>query len=175
MALALIFIFLILAAQFESFVDPTIILFTVPLSIIGALLALQLTGNTLNVYSQIGLITLVGLISKNGILITEFANQLQESGKSKADAILEAANLRLRPILMTALSMIFGVVPLAIATGAGAESRHQIGWVIIGGLLIGTVFSIYVVPVAYAFIARDRQRRPSPDYTTIEAESVARK
>ena len=168
-ALALAFIFLVLAAQFESFVDPTIVMLTVPLSIVGALLALQFTGNSLNVYSQIGLITLVGLISKNGILITEFANQLQDAGKEKMDALIEASTLRLRPILMTAFSMILGTMPLALAAGAGAESRHQIGWVVVGGLLIGTVFSIFVVPTAYSFLARDRQQRPAPDYAAIEA------
>ncbi len=167
--LALVFIFLVLAAQFESFVDPAIILLTVPLSAIGALLALQATGNTLNIYSQIGVITLVGLVSKNGILITEFANQLQEAGRSKADAIAEASAQRLRPILMTALSLILGTLPLALATGAGAESRQQIGWVIVGGLLIGTFFSIYIVPVAYTFIGRDRQKKPTPDYKAIVA------
>ena len=169
-ALALVFIFLVLAAQFESFIDPTIIMLTVPLSIIGALLALQVTGNSLNVYSQIGLVTLVGLISKNGILITEFANQLQEDGKAKLEAIVEASILRLRPILMTAFSMILGTLPLAFASGAGAESRHQIGWVVVGGLTLGTLFSIYVVPTAYSFIARDRQKRPSTDYRPFEAE-----
>ena len=168
-ALALVFIFLVLAAQFESFVDPTIILLTVPLSVIGALIALQVTGNSLNIYSQIGLISLVGLISKNGILITEFANQLQEAGRPKNEAIIEASNLRLRPILMTAFSMILGTMPLAMATGAGAESRHQIGWVVVGGLLVGTLFSIYVVPTVYSFLARDRQKRPSLDYDKLGA------
>ena len=170
--LALMFIFLVLAAQFESFIDPTIIMLTVPLSVIGALLALQLTGNTLNIYSQIGLITLVGLITKNGILITEFANQLQDAGKAKFEALVESSRLRLRPILMTAFSMIFGTLPLALASGAGAESRHQIGWVIVGGLLLGTFFSVYIVPVAYSFIARDRQKRPNLDYDAIEQGRV---
>ena len=168
--LALAFIYLALAAQFESFLDPAIIMFTVPLSMIGALLALQFTGNSLNVYSQIGLVTLVGLITKNGILITEFANQLQEAGRAKAEAIFEASVQRLRPILMTAFSMVLGTLPLAVATGAGAESRHQIGWVIVGGLLLGTFFSLYVVPVAYAFVARNRQSRPSLDYNAIEGQ-----
>ena len=107
---------------------------TVPLSITGALIALHLTGGTLNVYSQIGLITLVGLITKHGILIVEFANQLQEQGRSKLEAVIEAAGLRLRPILMTTGAMVLGAVPLALATGAGAESRSQIGWVIVGGI-----------------------------------------
>jgi multidrug efflux pump len=167
-ALALAFIYLVLAAQFESFIDPTIIMLTVPLSMLGALLALQATGNSLNVYSQIGLVTLVGLITKNGILITEFANQLQDAGRAKAEAIVEASVQRLRPILMTAFSMIFGTLPLALATGAGAESRQQIGWVIVGGLSLGTVFSIYIVPVAYSYIARDRRKRPDIDYQALE-------
>lgn len=171
--LALLFIFLILAAQFESFIDPAIIMLTVPLSALGALLALQATGNSLNIYSQIGMITLVGLITKNGILITEFANQLQDAGKAKAEAIVEASTLRLRPILMTALSMVLGTMPLALASGAGAESRHQIGWVIVGGLLLGTAFSVYIVPVVYSFIARDRQRRPNVDYDAIEGSHAA--
>lgn len=152
-ALALIFIYLVLAAQFESFVDPFVIMLTVPLSMTGALAALLMTGGTLNVYSQIGLVTLVGLITKHGILIVEFANQLQEQGRSIRDAVIEAAVLRLRPILMTTGAMVLGAVPLAIATGAGAESRQQIGWVIVGGLLVGTVLTLFVVPVAYTLLA----------------------
>jgi multidrug efflux pump len=154
--LALGFIYLVLSAQFESFVDPFVIMLTVPLSITGALLALHLTGGTLNVYSQIGLITLVGLITKHGILIVEFANQLQEQGRSKMDAVIEAAGLRLRPILMTTGAMVLGAVPLALATGAGAESRSQIGWVIVGGISFGTLFTLFVVPTAYSLLARTR-------------------
>ena len=107
-------------------------------------------------------------MKKHFCRITEFANQLQEAGRTKADAIVEASVQRLRPILMTALSMIVGTVPLALASGAGAESRHQIGWVIVGGLLVGTFFSVFIVPVAYAFIGRDRQRRPTIDYNALE-------
>ncbi len=154
--LALAFIYLVLAAQFESFVDPLIIMLTVPLSITGALIALHLTGNTLNVYSQIGLITLVGLITKHGILIVEFSNQLQEQGRSKFEAVIEAAGLRLRPILMTTGAMVLGAVPLAFASGAGAESRTQIGWVIVGGISFGTLFTLFVVPTAYTLLARAR-------------------
>jgi len=154
--LALAFIYLVLAAQFESFVDPLIIMLTVPLSMAGALLALKLTGGTLNVYSQIGLVTLVGLITKHGILIVEFSNQLQEQGKDKRTAVIEAAVLRLRPILMTTGAMVLGSLPLAVASGAGAESRQQIGWVIVGGLLMGTVFTLFVVPTAYMILARKR-------------------
>ena len=153
---ALVFIYLVLAAQFESFRDPLMIMLTVPLAVTGALLSLNLTGGTLNVYSQIGMVMLVGLITKNGILIVEFANQLQAQGKTTYDAVVEAAVLRLRPILMTSLTMILGAVPLALATGAGAESRQQIGWVIVGGLAIGTLFTVYVIPVAYTLLARRR-------------------
>src|SRR5205085_7947017 len=131
--LALLFIFLVLSAQFESFVDPFVIMLSVPLSMIGALLALKWSGGSLNVYSQIGLITLVGLITKHGILIVEFSNQLREQGRSTRDAVVEAASLRLRPILMTTGAMVLGALPLALASGAGAESRQQIGWVIVGG------------------------------------------
>jgi multidrug efflux pump len=152
--LALLFIFLVLSAQFESFVDPFVILLAVPLSMVGALIALRLTGGTLNVYSQIGLITLVGLITKHGILIVEFSNQLRHQGRSTMDAVVEAATLRLRPILMTTGAMVLGAVPLAIATGAGAESRQQIGWVIVGGMSLGTLLTIFVVPTVYSLFAR---------------------
>jgi multidrug efflux pump len=152
--LALIFIYLVLSAQFESFVSPFVIMLTVPLAVTGALLALFLTGGTLNVYSQIGLVMLVGLITKNGILIVEFANQLRLTGLGRRAAVLEAATLRLRPILMTTLATILGAIPLALAVGAGAESRQQIGWVIVGGLLLGTLLTLSVVPVAYTLLAR---------------------
>ena len=154
--LALLFIFLVLAAQFESFVDPFIILLAVPLSMVGALGALQLSGGTLNVYSQIGLITLVGLITKHGILIVEFSNQLRQDGRSVRAAVTEAASLRLRPILMTTGAMVLGALPLALATGAGAESRQQIGWVIVGGMSLGTLLTIFVVPTVYTWFARQR-------------------
>ena len=155
--LALAFIYLVLAAQFESFRDPFIIMLTVPLSMAGALLALWLANGTLNVYSQIGLVTLVGLITKHGILIVEFANQLQEKGMSIKEAVIESAFLRLRPILMTTGAMVLGAVPLALATGAGAESRQQIGWVIVGGLLLGTFFTLFVVPTVYSLLAAKKE------------------
>jgi multidrug efflux pump len=155
--LALIIIYLVLAAQFESFISPFIILLTVPLAATGALLALKLTGATLNVYSQIGLVMLVGLITKHGILIVEFANQLRERGQHKVEAVIEAASLRLRPILMTTAAMVLGAVPLALAHGAGAESRSPIGWVIVGGLLLGTLLTLFVIPVAYTLLTRDRK------------------
>jgi multidrug efflux pump len=150
--MALAFIYLVLAAQFESFRDPLIILLTVPLSMAGALGALYLAGGSLNVYSQIGLVTLVGLITKHGILIVEFANQLEAAGKARRDAIIEAASLRLRPILMTTGAMVLGAVPLALAHGAGAESRQQIGWVIVGGLSLGTFLTLFVIPVVLSMI-----------------------
>jgi multidrug efflux pump len=128
----------------------------VPLSITGALAALFLTGGTLNVYSQIGLVTLVGLITKHGILIVEFANQLRETGKALTEAVVEAAVLRLRPILMTTGAMVLGALPLAYAHGAGAESRQQIGWVIVGGLLLGTFFTLFVVPTVYLLSRREK-------------------
>ncbi|HYF58126.1 MAG TPA: efflux RND transporter permease subunit [Burkholderiaceae bacterium] len=156
-ALALGFIYLVLAAQFESFVDPFIIMLTVPLAMTGALALLQWSGGTLNVYSQIGLITLVGLITKHGILIVEFANQLREEGRDMRQAVVEAAALRLRPILMTTGAMVLGAVPLALATGAGAESRMQIGMVIVGGMSLGTVLTLFVVPTFYTLLGRRRR------------------
>lgn len=152
--LALGFIYLVLAAQFESFRDPVIIMLTVPLSMTGALAALYFTGGSLNVYSQIGLVTLVGLITKHGILIVEFANQQQEAGLDRRASVIEAAVLRLRPILMTTGAMVLGAVPLALASGAGAESRSQIGWVIVGGMTLGTLLTLFVVPVVYSLIGR---------------------
>jgi multidrug efflux pump len=154
--LALVFIFLVLAAQFESFFDPLIILLSVPLSMAGALLALKLFGGTLNIYSQVGLVTLIGLITKHGILIVEFANHLLREGRELGEAVLEAAVQRLRPILMTTGAMVLGSLPLAIASGAGAESRQQIGMVIVGGLLVGTFFTLFVVPTLYTLLRRWR-------------------
>jgi multidrug efflux pump len=150
--LALAFIYLVLAAQFESFVSPFVIMLTVPLAMTGALAALKLTGGTLNVYSQIGLVMLIGLITKHGILIVEFANQLRGRGVQASEAVLEAATLRLRPILMTTGAMVLGALPLALATGAGSEARQPIGWVIVGGLLVGTLFTLFVIPTAYLLL-----------------------
>ena len=152
--LALLFIFLVLAAQFESFIDPFVIMLSVPMSMIGALLALQWAGGSLNVYSQIGLITLVGLITKHGILIVEFTNQLRGTGLSMVEALIKASTQRLRPILMTTGAMVLGALPLALSTGAGAESRIQIGWVIVGGMSLGTLLTIFVVPTMYSLFAR---------------------
>jgi multidrug efflux pump len=153
-ALALLIVFLVLAAQFESFVHPLIIMLTVPLAVSGALLSLWLTGNSLNVYSQIGIILLIGLMAKNGILIVEFANQLRDEGRGVRDAVIEASALRLRPIVMTVVSTILGAVPLVLASGAGAESRSAIGFVVIGGLGIASVLTLFVTPVLYDLLAR---------------------
>ncbi len=161
--LALVFIFLVLSAQFESFVDPFVILLSVPLSMAGALLALKWSGGTLNVFSQIGLITLVGLITKHGILIVEFANQLREQGMQTLAAVQQSAAQRLRPIMMTTGAMVLGAVPLAVATGAGAESRHQIGWVIVGGMSLGTLLTVFVVPTMYTLLARKHAPGPNKE------------
>jgi multidrug efflux pump len=162
-SLALIFIYLVLAAQFESFRSPLIIMFSVPTAMLGALLALWITGGSINVYSQIGLITLVGLITKHGILIVEFANQLQASGSSKLEAVIESAKLRLRPILMTTAAMVLGAIPLALATGAGAESREQIGWTIVGGMTLGTALTIIIVPACYLLLSGKVKELVKPD------------
>ncbi|MES2998299.1 MAG: efflux RND transporter permease subunit [Pseudomonadota bacterium] len=154
---AIIFIFLVLAAQFESFLAPFIILLTVPLSLTGALLALRLTGGSLNIYTQIGLVTLIGLITKHGILIVEFAKQLQKKQKLLTkEAIIEAASLRLRPILMTTATMLLAAVPLAFANGVGAHARSQLGWVIFGGMAIGTFFTLFILPVMYSVVYSKR-------------------
>ena len=161
--LALAFIYLVLSAQFESFRDPIMIMLSVPLSMTGALGALYLSGGTLNVYSQIGLVTLIGLITKHGILIVDFANRLQDEGRTRLDAIVEGASLRLRPILMTTAAMVLGAVPLVLATGAGAESRMQIGWVIAGGMTLGTLLTLFVVPCAYSIAGRHNAARPTEE------------
>ena len=160
--LALAFIYLVLSAQFESFRDPIMIMLSVPLSLTGALAALWWSGGTLNVYSQIGLVTLIGLITKHGILIVEFGNRLQEGGLDRRKAVVEAAVLRLRPILMTTAAMVLGAVPLVLATGAGAESRMQIGWVIVGGMSVGTLLTLFVVPCVYAIMGRRHVSAAAP-------------
>ena len=162
--LALAIIFLVLAAQFESFRDPLVILVTVPLSICGALLPIFLGVSTLNIYTQVGLVTLIGLISKHGILIVEFANQLQrEKGLSVREAVEEAASIRLRPVLMTTAAMVFGMVPLILASGAGAESRFDIGIVIAAGMTVGTLFTLFVLPCVYSLLARPHRSEPAPE------------
>jgi multidrug efflux pump len=179
--LALLIVFLVLAAQFESFVHPIIIMLSVPLAITGALATLYFTGITLNVYSQIGLVMLIGLVAKNAILIVEFANQLREEGKSIRDAVKESAAARLRPILMTTIATVFGAMPLALATGAGAESRSSIGWVIVGGVTFSTVLSLFVVPTLYSLLARftkpsshisDKLRKLEDKYKKIKIQTA---
>jgi multidrug efflux pump len=155
--LSMILIFLVLAAQFESFRDPFIILLgSVPLALAGALLPGFLGFTTINIYSQVGLITLVGLVSKNGILIVEFANKLQESGMDKLRAVIEAAGTRLRPILMTSVATVMGHFPLVLARGPGAGARNSIGYVLVTGMIVGTLFTLFVVPSIYMLIAKDR-------------------
>ena len=164
--LAIIFIFLVLAAQYESFVDPLIIMVSVPLSLVGGLLTLLIAGGsfkmingmptfdtgTLTIFAKIGLVTLIGLITKHGILIVEFANHLAHEGQSRIEAVQNAARIRLRPILMTTFAMVLGAIPLALATGPGSESRRQIGWVIVGGMSVGTLFTLYVLPAVYVYL-----------------------
>lgn len=159
-ALALILIYLVLAAQFESFIDPFIILFTVPLAITGAFGSLWLFGQTLNIFSQIGIIMLIGLVTKNGILIVEFANQRQQQGLGVMEAITEAAAARFRPILMTGLSTILGIAPIALAIGAGSESRVSMGIAVIGGLIFAGILTLYVIPAIYSFFSK--VYKPSP-------------
>ncbi len=155
--LALAFIYLVLAAQFESFMDPFIILLAVPFSVIGALLALKLINGSINVYTIVGLVTLIGLVAKHGILITQFANEQRAAGVAMRQALLQAATIRLRPILMTTAAMIFGALPLIFSFGASAVSRQQIGAVIISGLFFGTFFSLILVPVTYTYMDKLRQ------------------
>ena len=154
LVLSFIFIYLVLAAQFRSFIDPFIVILAVPLSIVGGLFALKVTGGTLSLYSNIGIVTLVGLISKHGILITQFINDLRHDGIEMSQAIIDGAATRLRPILMTTAAMVFGTLPLALSTGPGSVGRHEIGWVIVGGLCFGTFFSLFVVPMAYSYLGR---------------------
>ncbi|WP_372987287.1 efflux RND transporter permease subunit [Marinobacter sp.] len=168
--LAFVIVFLVLAAQFESWIHPLIIMLTVPLAVTGALLALFWSGISLNIYSQIGIIMLLGLMAKNGILIVEFANQLRDKGYEVRDAILEGAVLRFRPVLMTTISTVFGAVPLVIATGAGAESRAAIGMVILGGLLFATTLTLFLIPVLYNLLARFAK---STNAVEVELERLA--
>jgi len=152
--LALVFIYLVLSAQFESFIHPFTILLSVPLAVFGALLTLFIFGETLNIYSQIGLIMLIGLVTKNSILIVEFSNQLRERGESLIEAVVQAATIRLRPILMTSFATIFGILPIAIGLGAGGESRRPLGLVVVGGVLFSTFLTLIIVPVVYTLLSR---------------------
>jgi HAE1 family hydrophobic/amphiphilic exporter-1 len=176
---ALVIIFLVLAAQFESLVRGLIIMSTVPLGLACAVFAMLLTGNTLNIYSQIGLVLLVGIMAKNGILIVEFANQLRDRGEDLRSAIENAANIRLRPVMMTMIATIVGAVPLVLASGAGAEARIALGGVLVGGLGLATVVTLYLTPVAYLVIARftkphvDEERRLHRELEQAEALQLA--
>lgn len=157
--LALVLIFLVLAAQFESFIDPLIIMFTVPLAIAGAVLSLWAFGHTLNIFSQIGMIMLIGLVTKNGILIVEFANQIREKGIDRSEAVVMAASQRLRPILMTSLAMALGALPLALSLGAAATSRIPLGVVIVGGICFSLLLTLFVIPAMYSYLSRKRQKK----------------
>jgi multidrug efflux pump len=160
---ALILIYLVLAAQFRSFRDPLIVLLgSVPLAISGALVFSFLDLTTINIYSQVGLITLVGLIAKNGILIVEFANTLQERGLAKMEALREASLTRLRPVLMTSAATVFGHMPLVFVTGPGSEARNSIGIVLVSGMIVGTMFTMFIVPVFYSLIAADHSPALAP-------------
>lgn len=169
--LALALIFLVLAAQFESFIDPLVIMFTVPLAIAGAVFSLWLFDQTLNIFSQIGMIMLIGLVTKNGILIVEFANQKQLTGMNKREAVTEAAKARLRPILMTSLAMSLGALPIALSLGAAATSRIPLGIVIVGGILFSLVLTLYVIPAMYTFLSR-KKKKSEFDMVEEEAQEV---
>jgi multidrug efflux pump len=158
--LALILIFLVLAAQFESFKDPLIVMMTVPLAVTGALIFLWYFDVTMNIFSEIGIIMLIGLVTKNGILIVEFANQRKRAGLSKLDAIKQAAASRFRPILMTSLATILGIMPLALGLGTGAQSRVSMGIAVVGGMLFSTLLTLFVVPAMYSFISSESKISP---------------
>jgi multidrug efflux pump len=168
---ALLLIYLVLAAQFESFMDPFIVMLTVPLAISGAFLSLWLFNQTLNIFSEIGIITLVGLVTKNGILIVEFANQRMEQGVAKYEAVIESATARLRPILMTSLAVVLGSVPIAFALGAGAKSRVSLGIVIMGGMLFSLVLTLYIIPMMYLLLAAKTRKDHDHDPEDMAAEA----
>ncbi|MGL5729713.1 MAG: efflux RND transporter permease subunit, partial [Bacteroidales bacterium] len=157
--LALMLIYLVLAAQFESFKDPMVIMVTVPLAIAGALMFMSYSDTTMNIFSQIGIIMLIGLVAKNGILIVEFANQRQEEGLNKAEAIHTAAIQRLRPILMTSASTLLGLLPLVYASGEGANGRISMGVAVVGGMLVSTFLTLYIVPAIYSYVSTNRHSK----------------
>jgi multidrug efflux pump len=171
-ALALLIVFLVLAAQFESFRHPLVILVTVPLALTGALLGLWVSGGTLNVFSQIGAVLLIGLAAKNGVLIVEFANQLRDRGEEFERALIDASCIRLRPILMTSASTTFGALPLMLGGGAGAETRQPIGIVVVSGVVVSAALTLVVVPALYTVLARST---PSPQHVSRLIERLARK
>jgi multidrug efflux pump len=157
-AFAIILIYLVLSAQFESFRDPFIIMFTVPLALAGALISLWYFHETLNIFSQIGIIMLIGLVTKNGILIVEFANQRKAAGMEIKESIIGAAKARFRPILMTSLSTVLGILPIALALGAGSESRVSMGIAVIGGLVFATILTLFVIPAMYIYLTGSKAR-----------------
>jgi multidrug efflux pump subunit AcrB len=169
--LALALIFLILAAQFESFVDPFIIMFTVPLAIAGGLLTLWLFDQTINIFSQIGMIMLIGLVTKNGILIVEFANQQRLEGMNKVEAVLFASQSRLRPILMTSLAMSLGALPLALSLGASSTSRMPLGLVIVGGIMFSLVLTLFVIPAMYSFLSSSKKKSKLDETVTVKVDA----
>jgi len=154
LVLAFGLIYLVLAAQFESFIDPIIIIITVPLAFAGAFITLAIFGQTLNIFSEIGMVMLIGLVTKNGILIVEFANQKQEEGMPKHEAVIEASKMRLRPILMTSLAMALGSLPLALSLGAASTSRIPLGLVIVGGVIFSLILTLFVIPAIYSYLSR---------------------
>jgi multidrug efflux pump len=161
-ALALIFVFMVLAAQFESLLHPFTVLLAVPLAVTGALGALWIAGSTLNVYSQVGMILLIGLVSKNSILLVTYANDLRAKGMEAVEAMREAGRIRLRPILMTSVAAIFGALPIALGLGAGAASRRPLGYAIIGGLVVSTLLTLFLVPAVFVVFERMRRKKPMP-------------
>ncbi|HQW66013.1 MAG TPA: efflux RND transporter permease subunit, partial [Gemmatimonadales bacterium] len=171
--LAILVVFMVLASQFESMVHPFTVLMAVPLAVVGAIFTLKLAGATINLYSQIGMILLVGLVTKNSILLVDYANQLRAKGLEVFDAMLEAGRVRLRPILMTSVATIMGAVPIAIGSGAGATSRRPLGYAIVGGIAFSTLLTLFVVPVVWMglerVLARRRAPEASPALTPVEA------
>jgi len=168
-AFALLVVLLVLAAQFESWLSAVIIMFTVPFGLAAAVFAIALTGGSINIYSQIGLVMLVGIMSKNGILIVEFANQLREQGYRVRDAIREACRIRLRPVVMTMIATVVGGIPLVVMGGPGAEARQALGWIVVGGLGLATIFTLFVTPVAFLLLARFSKTR-SAEAERLETE-----
>jgi multidrug efflux pump len=172
--LALLLVYLILAAQFESFIDPFVIMLTVPMALAGSLFSLWYFNQSLNIFSQIGIIMLIGLVTKNGILIVEFANQLREQGRNKRDAVIEAATSRLRPILMTSFATMLGALPIALALGAGSKSRISMGIVIIGGLMFSLMLTLYIIPAMYLYLSRSQHHiETEEEIMTKKADVVA--
>jgi multidrug efflux pump len=169
--LALLLVYLILAAQFESFVDPFIIMLTVPLAVAGALFSLWLFDQTLNIFSQIGIIMLIGLVTKNGILIVEFANKLRKNGMETAEAALQAATMRMRPIIMTTLATVFGAMPIALALGSAGQSRMSMGIVVMGGLLFSLALTLYIIPVMYIYLTRSKNYKRMEEIEEIALEA----